>query len=841
MSNLKFKRGDSMSNFVENLREEAQVLLQLKQNLLNQMIDHGVLDMPDENTQQVNNATSKQKKLDKPKKTQIQQVEESQQSDRATIDTESVQQEIATLRGERLKLEELEMVLAVVGTMKAGKSTTINAIVGTEILPNRNAPMTAIPTLIKHTKGQKQPRLTFTEKASQPANKLIQDLSEKFEDEKYRDELQKLKLDKDLYVTIERIQNDIQIVNQALGEKEIFDFLVSMNDLVRIAPKFDLEFPFDQYQEIDQLPVIEIEFVHLKEAEESIGKLILLDTPGPNEAGQQHLRPMLQDQLKKASAVLAVMDYTQLKSEADAQVRDDLNAIANTVKNRIYALVNKFDNKDRNAMKEEEVKDFITGLTDGLIRKEKVYPVSAKFGYLANQAKHGIKNDGSLPAIEDTAWVEDFYQEAGLRRESHRTPERIAEGIEDLWEESKFSQPLKEVIKESHKKAAFVALDSAVDKLDECSEKINTVLVVKETAVQKPDEELEKLVEELTKDIASINQTELEAEKSISQHREKFSKNINTLIQKEFADVQNEINKSIFSGNKLSADLKMKDKVEQKQLERRSSSLWGSMFRSLEKMSRKFEDFQYDSRNPVINFGDHKEEAQEFLDSLAEVITKLNDARNSNIETELDVLLSEFEAEFKDKIIVEAQKTIQKVNKTLNQSGFEDIELKLPSRRNLDLKISSAKLMQNALIKDSYKETHTREKDGVGAWFARKLWGGGKETYTVTVNEYKVDMNKIKNEIESNLKGSQELLNQSIAKNIEKPLKEASDQFFKDFKSKVSGLRKDIENSLNNAKEKSEQEKEQFLEIILSMKKTCESVKERISMLRTTVAENIKG
>ena len=72
-------------------------------------------------------------------------------------------------------------------------------------------------------------------------------------------------------------------------------------------------------------------------------------------------------------------------------------------------------------------------------------------------------------------------------------------------------------------------------------------------------------------------------------------------------------------------------------------------------------------------------------------------------------------------------------------------------------------------------------------------------------------------------------------------MKEASDQFFKDFKSKVSGLRKDIENSLNNAKEKSEQEKEQFLEIILSMKKTCESVKERISMLRTTVAENIKG
>jgi hypothetical protein len=550
---------------------------------------------------------------------------------------------------------------------------------------------------------------------------------------------------------------------------------------------------------------------------------------------------MLQDQLKKASAVLAVMDYTQLKSEADAQVRDDLKAIGNTVKNRIYALVNKFDNKDRNAMKEDEVKEFITGLTDGLIKKEKVYPVSAKRGYLANQAKNELKDDGWLPDIKDAAWVEDFYKEVGLLRESRRTPERIAEGIEDLWEDSKFSQPLNEVIEESYKKAAFFALDSAIDKLDECSEKINTILAVKETSVQKTASELQELVDNLTKDIASINQTESEAEKSILQHREKFSKNINTLIQKEFADVQNEINKSIFSGNKLSADLKKQDKALQKQLERKGRSFFNSMFSSLEKMSRKFEDYKYDPKNPVINFGDHKEKAQEFLDSLTEVISKSNDTTNSNIETELDILLGTFETEFKDKIIVEAQKTIQQINKTLNQSGFEDIELKLPNRRNLDLKISSSKLMQDALIEDSYKETRSRVVDSKWGRFKNFFnsdWG--REDYTVTVKEYKVDMNKIKKEIEHNLEESQKLLNQSIAKNIEKPLDETSKQFFKDFKNKVSGLRKDIENSLKD-KEKSKQDETQFLETVLSMKKTCESVKDRISMLRTTVAENIKA
>ena len=51
------------------------------------------------------------------------------------------------------------LVLAVVGTMKAGKSTTINAIVGREIMPNCNRPMTALPTLIRHVPGRVQPLL----------------------------------------------------------------------------------------------------------------------------------------------------------------------------------------------------------------------------------------------------------------------------------------------------------------------------------------------------------------------------------------------------------------------------------------------------------------------------------------------------------------------------------------------------------------------------------------------------------------------------------------------------------------------------------------------------------
>ena len=50
-----------------------------------------------------------------------------------------VEAQQAMLNNELRKITRLEMVLAIVGTMKAGKSTTINAIVGTEVLPNQSS------------------------------------------------------------------------------------------------------------------------------------------------------------------------------------------------------------------------------------------------------------------------------------------------------------------------------------------------------------------------------------------------------------------------------------------------------------------------------------------------------------------------------------------------------------------------------------------------------------------------------------------------------------------------------------------------------------------------------
>ena len=95
------------------------------------------------------------------------------ENNQLVFDTKTVPEMKNVLQGEYKKLENFEVVLAVVGTMKAGKSTTINAIVGREVLPNRNRPMTSLPTLIAHRKGQIEPVLTFdTKKINQYFVKL---------------------------------------------------------------------------------------------------------------------------------------------------------------------------------------------------------------------------------------------------------------------------------------------------------------------------------------------------------------------------------------------------------------------------------------------------------------------------------------------------------------------------------------------------------------------------------------------------------------------------------------------------------------------------------------------
>ncbi|ETJ41908.1 hypothetical protein Q604_UNBC04142G0001, partial [human gut metagenome] len=74
----------------------------------------------------------------------------------------------------------------------------------TEVLPNRNRPMTALPTLIRHTPGQKEPVLHFSHVA--PIDCLIQKLQQRLCDCDIKHLTDVLEIDKDMRALMQRIE-----------------------------------------------------------------------------------------------------------------------------------------------------------------------------------------------------------------------------------------------------------------------------------------------------------------------------------------------------------------------------------------------------------------------------------------------------------------------------------------------------------------------------------------------------------------------------------------------------------------------------------------------------------
>ncbi|WP_201555519.1 dynamin family protein [Psychrobacter sp. 72-O-c] len=416
------------------------------------------------------------------------------------------------LKGEVHKLQNFDVVLAVVGTMKAGKSTTINAIVGREILPNRNRPMTSLPTLICHNKEQQTPKLTFN---STPINDFLVDIKNAisiYEIENPSPEIVDL---------INFIQADSLFSDSYNGETNIFNFLQLLNDLVRltatlntIADKEIFAFPYDSYKNIDALPTIEIAF-KLKEDFETNGRFMLLDTAGPNESGHKELLSLLREQLKRSSAVMLVLDYTQLNSEAEESIKNEIETIPTIQKSRLFALVNKFDQESANADDANSTKHHIfNNLLKDKINFEHIYPISARDAYLANRMETYLLENKVKPEYKEGTWIEDFAKQVlGKRAEqkySKMDMEDISEELDELIKDSLMTEPLTDIILNMQKNAPYIAIQSALTGASDVFDKLHNFFNIrghfadKEKMTNEEINNLEKTILDLKNQIKEL-------------------------------------------------------------------------------------------------------------------------------------------------------------------------------------------------------------------------------------------------------------------------------------------------------------------------------------------------
>lgn len=737
------------------LCDEADRLLQLNINLLRQMVDEQdvLSDSKNENGQ--------------------------------LFDKQKALKRIEELEGEQIKNARREMVLAVVGTMKAGKSTTINAIVGQEILPNRNRPMTSVPTLIRHVPGKTEPVLHLEH--IQPVRNLLITLQQKLATPAGQQVAQTLQQTGDTRELLDILANDGWLQNEYHGEEEIFTGLASLNDLVRLSAAMGTEFPFDEYAEVQKLPVIDVEFSHLVGMDECQGTLTLLDTPGPNEAGQPQMEVMMRDQLQKASAVLAVMDYTQMNSKADEEVRKELNAIADVSVGRLFVLVNKFDEKDRNGDGADAVRQKVPAmLNSDVLPASRVYPGSSRQAYLANRALHELRKNGALPVNE--AWVGDFVREAFgpmVEEDDWKDCTKVNKKAEKLWNISLIDQLITEVIQSSHSRVAALAVDSAAAKLMQNAENISEYLSLRHQGLMQSIQSLQAHITSLLEDIREIADCQEQVTGDVRMAMEEIDAKTRELLTGVCSSLEEKLNDYFRTGKRKEQQMLEEENSAQPR-ERNAFAFFHDIFGTGNQHDR-MRDFDPDS--PEIKFSDRRA-ALELMTQIESTVTSLHREAEAQFRPELEKIVRGIETGFRGTALYATEKIAGRINARLEDEGFT-VKISFPAVSQLQSRLA-VKTNLSALMEER-TETVTRRRRQDGVWGTLCRWANtsdwGWKEYSVDVSCSVINMNKVRKEVMLLTRAYFGELQASIEQNINQPVRQEIDDFFCTFREKVEQLR----------------------------------------------------
>lgn len=703
------------------------------------------------------------------------------------------------LAGEAYKVERSEMTLAVVGTMKAGKSTTINAIVGREILPNRNQPMTTLPTLIRHKMGQEIPILKFPK--PQPFNQAISMLKVELEKKQQENQMNLIKTyssDDGCQLIADILSGKLATIDQEYhGADEIFGFLKNINDISRLCQEETIAIPspLDQYDDIDEFPVIEVEFFHLINGGSSPGRgqFSLLDTPGPNEAGQSHLKEILAEQLEKASAVLAVLDFTQLNSEADEEVRQALSEIMALGRERCFVFVNKYDENDRNGMAEEEVRRYVVSqLFGGAMDPDRIFPVSSKYAYLATRALRELHLNNRLPDVRENQWIEDFGNEALGKRWEKKIDDivEVKDSAIELWQDSRYAEPLEKVIMAASKKALFIALASALDKMNAYNQQIYNSLNLRSRATFEKIEEVQKHIAALENDIQQIEETQKAVRIDVHEKMVGFQRELTEM----FKDINNEINLAI---RELFIEEKRKEK-EKKILGEDLLDLF-SQKETSKKTKRSFHDKsnRYNPDGP--NEFESQEEAKEFLAAVTEAIdsqVKYFDQKFGKMSAKK---INELEQVIWPNVAQKMAPTLKKAE--LRMKNSFGITVKFPQPNVKGIKIDMSKINSGDIKEDTRTVSYTRYERRVYTLFLIKH--SVESSYNE--NYFEVNTREIQKKTLDQLKVEQTLLEKRLNSWIKQELDEKITEYFAALADYLEKFRGDLLDTQNYRRLETEQ------------------------------------
>jgi hypothetical protein len=430
----------------------------------------------------------------------------------------------------------LELRIPVVATMKAGKSTLINAIAGFRLLPYRKLPMTMLPTEVVLTSRVTKPRMILPAGVSEMLARIVRDLPASATASAEAVDLEKV--DGYFADTLAAIRAGRALplaVTEGVGE--INSALTRANDLVRLGVREGVlpnmaaalvEMPRIQCPPPDTLANV---------VADGLAELVLVDTPGPNEQGMAaHLFPLITQELQAAGAVFLILNFIDMRAQAQAELREQIDAAVGQLgTDRLYVVVNRWDDRRSEDMSEADVK-MLAAYEAGLpltSDADRVFLVSARraFDFSSFQRAWAKLGEAAWDTPEGHNLGQTVFTDSWPGIRDLVPAEFLNAQPANVWKNSGFDLLLTRAISDLQQHAVPIVLESALSQCAGVTDRLRQSLQLRIASAKKGTEALVEQLNALERDRANVEALGMQM-KGKRQDRQDLEKEISNLFDR---------------------------------------------------------------------------------------------------------------------------------------------------------------------------------------------------------------------------------------------------------------------------------------------------------------------
>ena len=445
---------------------------------------------------------------------------------------------------------DLKLRMAIAAPMNAGKSKIINAIIGQELLPSSATAMTTLPTEIVLKENAAEPILKLSPGICEAFKKALDAIRLKIDQKGMEEVLKQTGEYPHLASLLQEIHSDTDfgISEEISGSKNINKILTELNHIIRLCNILAVSQDQDPLQLLNDndIPSIETPFFRTQQNQqlEKLGNLVIVDTPGPSEAGvSEKLEIVVSKQLKRSQLVLLVLNFTELRAEAAEKIKAEVHKVIRTSsQENLYVLVNKIDERRRGDIDTEMVKQFVANNLE-LANTDRVFEVSARQAFCAKDflrqsslSSQYLKDSEAAQALAREVWTVDWEDEL-----KDATVEKLQKKAVKLWEASKFASFLEEAINVILLQVAPRCMEFALNRClthlnDLCNNAKNDLTYINSNA-----EKLQQAIEDLKIELSSLTACRQNLDKEVAETKKQIKETVNANLENLKKDVKNEL------------------------------------------------------------------------------------------------------------------------------------------------------------------------------------------------------------------------------------------------------------------------------------------------------------